>query len=57
MSITKNINYFLDVMGPDDFILIGEILAWDDEKKLAFMMAKRIYEEEEIQENGDQFNE
>lgn len=45
MMIKDHVEYFLNNMNADDFRIIGEILAWDNEKKLGFMAAKRIFED------------
>jgi hypothetical protein len=50
MGLRDEIKYFLNNFNSKDFEIIGEILSWNDEKKLAFMMAKRIIEDD-IDEN------
>lgn len=46
----EHIEYFLELfpqMTQEDRDAIGEILRWDSEKKAAFFLAKRLFEEEE----------
>lgn len=48
MAITDQIDEFLEIlptMHKDVADLIYQVTKWDDEKKVAFRMAKRIFEE------------
>lgn len=40
--ITEWIQEFLNQMSVKDFEIIGEILCWNDNKKIGFMLAKNI---------------
>ena len=49
MSIPKKLDHFLQNVLPnlteDEANYIADILKWDDETQIAFMMAKKIFEE------------
>jgi len=50
-SIPDHIKYFINDVFPSitkqEADLIETVLKWDDEKRMAFMMAKRIFEEKD----------
>ena len=49
--ITDDIDYFLEEVFPnitkDEADLIEQVLLWDNEKQVAYRMAKRIFEEKD----------
>lgn len=48
--IKDHIEYFLNNMGPQDYEIISEALSWDNDKKVAFGIARKIFYENEERE-------